>query len=98
MANVYDYGDLVRVSAVFSNIAGAAQDPDVVFLQVLNPAGVTTEYEYLVDVGVVRDLQGHYHYNVDANAPGVWWYRWYSTGAGQAADEYRFKVRPSRFG
>ena len=95
--NSYDYGDLVRTSAVFTDIFGVLQDPDQVLIQVRAPDKTIIEYEYLVDVTVVRDSAGNYHFDVDCNAAGIWWYRWYSTGEGQAADEDYFKVRPSQF-
>lgn len=93
MTNTYDVGDLVRVSAVFANSAGTAIDPTVVTLQVKVPAGTTTTYTYLTDVALVKDSPGHYHVDVNVTASGEWWYRWASTGTGQAAEESAFTVR-----
>lgn len=95
--NTYALGNLVRVSAAFTNSAGAAVDPAVVKCQVRTPAGVTTTYTYGVDAGLTRSATGAFYLDVDANAEGVWRYRWYSTGSGQAADEAAFEVLVSAF-
>lgn len=91
----YDVGDLVRVSAVFTDSTGANVDPATVKVTYETPAGVSTTLTYLVDVALVRDSAGHYHADIDANAAGTWRYRWFSTGAGQAAGETAFHVRAS---
>jgi hypothetical protein len=93
----YDLGDLVRISAAWTNTAGAATDPTAVFVQVKDPAGETTLYTYGTDAALVKDSTGNYHVDVDANLPGTWRYRFYSTGTGQGAEEARFSVGSSRF-
>ena len=92
MANNYDLGDLVRVSGSFSNEDGMAADPNAIFCAVRNPAGIVTTYQYGVDDELVRDDTGEYHLDINANSAGYWYYRWYSTGTGQAADEEKFYV------
>jgi len=81
MANVFDIGDLVRVSAAFTDSAGMA-------------AGTTTTLTYGVDAALVRDSAGNYHADISATDDGDWHYRWYSTGSGQASEEHWFRVRP----
>lgn len=93
----YVIGNQIRVSAAFANSVGVAVDPTVVKCQVYTPAEVATTYTYGVDLAVVRDSAGHYHLDVDANLSGVWRYRWYSTGTGQAAAEGSFDVPASVF-
>jgi hypothetical protein len=89
--NVYVKGNLVRVSASFTNEAGAALDPTVVKCVVLEPGDVlATTYTYGTDVAVVKDSTGHYHLDIDADEAGEWRYRWYSTGTGQSASEGLF--------
>lgn len=95
--NSFDVGDLVRLTADFTNIAGTHFDPAAVFCKVKTPAGVTTTYQYSVDVSVVKDSTGVYHLDVDANLPGNWQVRWYSTGTGQAAAEDVFHIKTSQF-
>jgi hypothetical protein len=96
MASSYDLGDLVRVSGAFTNSAGTAQDPTVVKASVRTPAGVVTTYTYGVDAGLVKDSTGNYHLDVSAAEIGWYYYRWFSTGTGQAADEGWFEVVDAR--
>lgn len=75
-------GDLARVSGT---IAGTANlDPTAVFAQVRNPAGSVTTYEYGVDAEVNKSAVGVYYIDVNLNIAGTWYYRFYSTGTGQA--------------
>jgi hypothetical protein len=92
--HVHDLGDLVRVSGTFSDAdSGDAIDPDVVKVSIKSPDDTVTTYVYGVDTEVVKDATGEYHADIDANDAGVWFYRWWSTGDGQAAEESRFVVR-----
>lgn len=101
--NVHDLGDLVTVSAEFTDptLEGNA-DPDVVKLsvQVRTEAGAllvdTVTYTYEEDAVIVRDGAGEYHADISADVSGVWFYRWWSTGTGQAAQENRFIVREAK--
>ncbi len=95
--DIYDLGDLVRVSGAFTDSAGAAQDPNAVLFSFTDPSGNTSTYTYGVDVELVKDDTGDYHVDVDCDECGVFWWRWYSTGSGQAADEGRFYVQQSAF-
>ncbi len=94
MANVFDIGDLVRVSAAFTDSAGMAIDPTAVYVKYRTPAGTTTTLTYGVDAALVRDSAGNYHADISATDDGDWHYRWYSTGSGQASEEHWFRVRP----
>lgn len=91
--NLYDLGDLVRVSGTFKTQAGAAIDPSTVSFEFRRPDGTVTSYAY--PATIVRDSLGTYHVDIDANAPGTWRYRWESTGTGQAAEEGAFVVKES---
>ena len=90
--NVHDLGDLVRVSGSFTDEGGSAADPSAVFCAVRDPSGNVTTYEYGQDAELVKDDTGEYHVDVDTDEAGMWFYRWYSTGSGQAAEEGRFWV------
>lgn len=92
MANEYDKGDLVRVTAVFTDSAGTAVDPDVVRFVVRNPRETETAYLYGTDAAVVKTAVGNYYVDVSADYEGTWHYRYYSTGSGQAAGEGSFTV------
>lgn len=99
MANVYDKGDKIEVTASFSSrISGAPVDPATVTCKVKNPAGTITTYVYGTDPEVVRDSQGNFHCKIDANSAGTWYYRFSSTGDYQAAAEGEFVVKAGQFG
>jgi hypothetical protein len=93
--NLYDVGDLVRVSGAFKDAAGTALDPTTVSFEFRDPAGAITRYVYPADSQLVRDAVGTYHVDVDANRAGTWRWRWEATGTGQAAEEGAFVVRES---
>jgi hypothetical protein len=93
----YDIGDLVRVTGVFTNSAGTEIDPSVVTFKVKDPANVTTTYIYGTDVELVKDSTGNYYVDIDVDDDGSWYYRFESTGTGQAAAEGRFVVNTSYF-
>jgi hypothetical protein len=95
--NIYDLGDLVKVTAAFSNKqTGEAIDPDVISVSIKTPAGVLTTYTYVADASLVKDDIGQYYAMVNANEPGFWKYRWWSAGFGQTAKEKEFKIRTAQ--
>lgn len=95
--NVYQKGDLARITGAFTNPDDDAIDPTALSLFVTTPGGVTTEYVYGVDAEVVKDSVGNYHADISADESGQWLYRWASTGTGQAAENSEFMVEPSAF-
>ena len=88
----YSVGDLIQISATWTNAVGTATDPTAVFAQYRNPSGDLTALTYGVDVALVRDSAGAYHVDIDANEAGTWRYRFYSTGTGQASSDVRSLV------
>ena len=95
--NTYDVGDLIRCTGTFTDITGTAIDPAVVIFQFKNPSGTITAYTYGTDVALVRSSTGHYYVDVNGNAEGRWYYRYHSTGNGQAASEGSFTIQESAF-
>ena len=93
----YEYGTPVRCSNVFADDTGTAVDPTAVLFQFKTPALVTTLYTYGTDAELVRDSVGHYHVDLNGNAVGTWYYRFYSTGTGQTAAESYFVIMTSAF-
>ena len=89
----YLEGQAIRFSASFTDIGGSAVDPGTVTFAYKDPAGAVTDLVYGTDAAVVRDSAGHYHVDLTAltNA-GEYWYRWHSTGNGQAAEERTFEI------
>jgi hypothetical protein len=95
--NSYDKGDVIRLSAVFTNSAGTAIDPAVVLFSFINPAGTQTTYTYGTDAELVKDSTGNYHVDVDADTEGLFYYRFYSTGTGKAAAEGQLFIKETIF-
>lgn len=93
----YPEGRLVRLVGNFTTAAGAYQDPSMVRVVIETPTGVQTSYTYNVGLNVVKDSTGVYHVDIDTTGhPGVWLYRWYSTGTGQTATtDDAFQVLPA---
>ena len=84
-------GDMVRITASFTNASGVAADPTGVTLTVrLN--GVDTNYT-LAGGQVVKDSVGNYHYDLSIPSDESMYkieYRWQGTGAVTAAEEGMF--------
>lgn len=97
MSNTYDLGDKIRTKGTFTDENGAVHDPDKVYYKIMKPDGTVTAYEYGVDVELVRVSTGVYSVDIDIDAVYDWWYRFYSTGVGQAAGENTFRVRQTAF-
>ena len=87
MANVYDIGDGIRLTAAFS-IDGSGANPDTVTVTVMDPSGNKTTPA----AGSGTDGA----YNVDStivDEQGTWYYHFAGTGAVVAAGEGHFFVR-----
>jgi len=91
--NKHDLGDLVKVTGTFTDPdnGDAVIDPTVVKLSYRNPAGTVTTWTY-GGGEITKDSTGNYSANIDANVAGRWFYRWWSTGTGAAAEEKSFNV------
>lgn len=90
--NEYWKGQAVKVSASFTDEDGEAVDPDVVKLSYTNPSGDTVTLEYGEDEELFTTAAGHYEVIIDADEAGRWYYRWWSTGDGQASEQFHFEV------
>jgi uncharacterized protein YfaS (alpha-2-macroglobulin family) len=94
----YGMGDLVRMSAKFTATStGLPVDPSTVTVKVRNPSGAVVTYVFGTDSALVHDGLGQFHVDVPVTAQGVWYYRFESTGSGQAANEQSFFVKASKF-
>ena len=93
MANHYEIGNLIRVTGTFTDSDGNAHDPTSVFCSVLEPDGTQTDYEHGVDPEITNSATGVYYLDQAVDQEGFWYYRWYATGTGEAADESYFRVR-----
>ena len=95
MINVYQEGDIARISGVFKNAAGAATDPTTVSFKYINPSGTVVTLVYLTDAALVRSSAGDFYVDININEPGTWFYRFIGTGAVQVVEEGQFGVEAS---
>lgn len=93
----YTIGNLIRVSAAFTNSGGSAVDPGQVRAKVKSPLGVITTYTYGTDAALVKDSTGNYHLDVEPTVQGVWKYRWEGLTSNKGAGESSFTVAESVF-
>jgi hypothetical protein len=89
-------GALIHMAAGFASAAGVAVDPTVVGFTYRKPGGVDTTTLYGAGT-VVKTATGAYYVDLSADTVGTWYYKWYSTGTGQAAVEGTFTVSKSKF-
>lgn len=90
-------GSLVHLAATFATAAGAAIDPTVVKFQYKKPAGTALTLTYGTDAALQKSATGAYYVDLDADTVGTWYFKWYSTGTGQAAVESSFVVNKTKF-
>ena len=90
MANTYDVGDSIRLNALFT-VTGVAVDPTIIELDVRDPSGITTFYDY-AGGNVSKETTGKYFRDIFVSSSGQWWYRYFGTGTVIAADEKYFIV------
>ena len=95
MANIYDKGDLVRVTVTFS-VGGVTTDPTTITLKVKNPAGTVATYTYAL-AQIVKSATGIYYKDISVTTSGAWYYNFAGTGTVEAADENGFAVKASEF-
>lgn len=94
MANTYDVGDVVHLTSEFTQ-NDVPFDPSTVSLKVTRPDGTQASYSYAGST-VTKDSTGNYHVDIAITMRGTYRYRWFSTGAGAAAEESWFQVRSQR--
>lgn len=88
-------GTKVRTSCAFVGMDSVSPvDPTEVTCEVVAPNAVAMLYTWPSDPDIIRDSAGKFHLDIHANLPGVWRYRWASTGAVEAASRGQFKVSP----
>lgn len=93
--NIYDIGDLVRVTGTFT-VSGTATDPTTVVCKIQDPSGNEVTYTYSLGE-VTKSATGIFYKDVAIDESGVWYYRWIGTGACVAGGEGNLRVRRSEF-
>lgn len=99
--NIYDLGELIVLTGAWVNpestpTAGAALDPTTVKCVVRKPSGARTVYTYPTSPELTKDSTGNYRCEITADEYGRWYYGWYSTGTGKAAEESSFWVKKNK--
>ena len=93
MPNTYKSGNVVKVSAVFTDQFGALIDPSVVSIKVVHPNGTIDNFTYVVSGTIIRESVGKYYILRDTTGEiGVCQHTWKSAGLGQAEDNGTFIV------
>src|SRR4030065_610046 len=95
MANAYDKGKTVRVSALFT-VGGEATDPTTVPLKGRKPGSGVVSYTYAL-AEVTKDSTGNYHKDIVGNESGSWYHQWIGTGTCETAEEDSFIINASGF-
>lgn len=94
MANTYDIGDVVRLTATFTDTGGTAADPSSVKFYYEDPSG---NFSTETSTGnIVNSAVGTYYVDLTLDESGVWEYRVSSTGTIQASEEGYFVARARR--
>ena len=91
--NIYNIGDLVTVEGTFTDTAGTVQDPTAIYVRTKAPDGTITTKQSGVDGEVTNPSVGVYRMNVDLAQSGRYYYRVYSTGTYQAAEDQSLLVK-----
>ena len=95
MASTYDVGDIVRLSATYTDTGGTPANPTTVFFVYERPSG-SFSTETSTGVNVANPTVGSFHLDIDIDEPGLWEYRVTSAGSIQASTEDYFVVRARR--
>lgn len=96
MANVYDKGDLVRITGTFT-VASTATDPTTITLKVKDPSGNVDTYTYALSQ-VTKSSTGVYYKDISLDEAGYWHYQWTGTGTVESVDEDYLVVRSRQVG
>lgn len=83
----YILGNVLRLSAAFTNAAGAPADPTSTDVAITQPDGVATS------ATLVKDSVGNYHADFTPTQAGLHIYRITGTGVVAAANEQSFIVQ-----
>lgn len=87
----YLEGNIVKLTASFTDEDGDAADPTTVVLKIRKPDGTLEE-----DITPTNDAVGSYSYTYTPATVGKYYYRFEGTGAIVAADDGDFRVSKSK--
>lgn len=89
----YDIGDTRRLTATFTNLAGAATDPTTVTFKVKVPDGTITTYIYGTHAELAKSATGVYYVDYSITQAGRYSYRFEGTGTVATAENGEFYAR-----
>lgn len=96
--NTFDVGDRLRLKAAFTDESDAGSDPSEVTIKHRDPSGNVAMESYNAGAGnVVKDSTGNYHFDLDLDEPGRWYWRTEGDDSPEAAGERSFTVRGTQF-
>lgn len=67
-------------------------DPTSLRIEIEDPTGTITNYEYGTDPEVVRDSVGQFHFDLQLTQYGTWLFRWYSNSSLTAFQDGEIEV------
>lgn len=103
MSNEYPLGQAIRLTARFATFAGVLTNPTTTTFRVARilvnppPDPTATNAVFGVDINVVNDSAGVFHYDHVPAAAGNYIYQAVGTGAVAAVKTGYFRVVPSPF-
>lgn len=92
--DVYDIGDLIKLTATFKNSGGTPTDPTTITLRVTDPVATTSVYTYAL-AQVTKESAGVYSKSITPASSGYWHYRWEGTGAVEQVEQGLFFIKVS---
>jgi hypothetical protein len=87
----YNIGDLIRISASFTNTASALTDPTALNIVVKAP-GASVLHTYGTSASLIKSSSGIYYLDYPAASSGEHYYTWTATGAVETSEEGAFNV------
>lgn len=96
MANIYDKGDLVRITGTFT-VGAVLTDPTTITLTVKCPSGSVNIYTYAL-AAIAKTGTGVFYKDLSMDEVGYWHYEWQGTGAVESAFADYLIVRTRQVG
>lgn len=82
----YLIGNVIRLSASFTNFSGVAADPDAVTVTIKLRNSTSETFT------ATKDSVGNYHYDYTPAAAGTYFYRFNGTGSLLASSQGQFDI------
>jgi hypothetical protein len=87
----------VRVRAKIRSLEGALTDPTQLVFSIQEPDENVTSYTWGIDSEVVKESDGEFYVDWEADQPGLHRYKWQANGAVQVAFGGAFNIREPSF-